>query len=116
MPRRDPNNPDIYNAAFAGALGGMFAKQTVAITNQAYYDIICLDASTFALDFDSRIAHMESVPTKNCDLIRKLCEAWWRFRNPISLDQALAGAVEAFYDPVANPIFAAYSDAVVFLA
>lgn len=112
MPRRSPNNPDIYNAAFAGALGGMFAKQTTAITSAAYYEIINNDASIFALDFDSRISHQESIPTRDCDLIRKLCEAWWRFRNPLSLDQALAGAVEAFYDPVAGPIYAAYIEAV----
>ena len=113
-----PNEPVFYDAALAGALGGMYSGQAGTIVSDEEvntYTITTQDAVAFALMIDSTIGIVEGPTVAQADLLRKLCQAWWRGRNPNGQNQVDA-IVPAFYNDICGAIVEAWTVGKAFLA
>lgn len=99
----DPKDP-YHDAAFAGALGGMFAQQASLSTNQESvlpYNGPIVAANAFAFCIFNNIGEPEgSVAPATADLLRKLCQAWWRNRNPNAMTEPVYSNSESYTDIV----------------
>jgi hypothetical protein len=101
------NNPDIYDAAYAGCFGGSSGR-IFRSTTPIDYDNYILAVKAFALAVDALIPPNEEGFTDAAqDLLMELCHGFWNDRFPQNQDPA-------FYNVQA--IVTLFNEALFFLA
>jgi hypothetical protein len=79
------NNPEIYNAALAGVIGGASTSRNNPNTNPSDYESIASICEAFALEIDSRISKVEEVTDIMIDAMIQICAGYWTNRSPRSV-------------------------------
>jgi hypothetical protein len=96
------NNPELYDAALAGAAGGMLASRNNPSITAADYDAITAKATAFATELDSLIPTIGCADVSNKVAITNLCYA-------ICANRLLPSSTASDYAQLAGQIAAEYA-------
>ena len=104
--------PAYFDAALAGALGGMLDGQTTTSTSRSVSNESILAAASVAQEIDTLIGAVGSPTVGAANLLDELCYAWFRGRNPGGNPNA---ATPTTYTAIATAIIAAWTAASSYL-